>query len=375
MAVRAADPVCSRELAYHRRKSRNAVARPFILSPAHIRPPGPPIHIRSAPAKVSRQPDVESPSMVNLADIRAAAERIAPHVRRTPLLPAPAISERLGRPAYLKPEFWQDTGSFKVRGAANYFLAATGVGPVITASTGNHGQAVARMAQRLGVRAVVAVPEGTPQAKVGGIRRFGAELREIAGGYDAAHAVALEMAAAEGLRYVPAFEDDVIIAGQGTIGLEIARDLPDVAEVFVPVGGGGLAAGIGAALAEAAPTCRLRGAQSVLTPGMARSLAAGAPVAVPEPPTLCDGLAGGVDALTLGYAERFLNGIDLVEETEVAAAMCLLALEERWIVEGSAAVALAAALRSPVRGGPVVVVLTGRNVDGTTLSRILAEAT
>ncbi len=312
--------------------------------------------------------------MVALQDIRDAAARIAPWVRRTPLLAAPALSARAGRAIHLKPEFWQETGSFKVRGATNHLLAVgAGGGGVVTASTGNHGQAVAWVAARLGVRAVIAVPAAAPQAKIQGIRRHGAELRLIDGGYDAAHAAALAMAADEGLRYVPAFEDEVIIAGQGTIGLEIAEDLPEVAEVFVPVGGGGLAAGIGTALAAVVPAARLVGAQSVLTPAMARSLAAGAPVDVPEPPTLCDGLSGGIDALTLGYAQRYLADLALVEEADVAAAMRALVEDERWIVEGSAAVALAAAIRAGAgRGaGPAVVVLTGRNVDAETLRGVL----
>ncbi len=314
-------------------------------------------------------------AMIALRQIRDAAGRIAPWVRRTPLLSAPALSERAGRPIFLKPEFWQETGSFKVRGATNYLLAvgaATDGGGVVTASTGNHGQAVAWAAARLGVRAVIAVPAAAPRAKLDGIRRRGGELRPINGGYDAAHAAALAMAAGEGLRYVPAFEDEVIIAGQGTIGLEIAEDLPEVAEVYVPVGGGGLAAGVGAALAAAAPSARLVGAQSVLTPAMARSLAAGSPVAVPEPPTLCDGLAGGIDALTLTYAQRYLADLALVEEADVAAAMRALVADERWIVEGSAAVALAAALRTGRAGaGPAVVVLTGRNVDAETVRGVL----
>lgn len=316
--------------------------------------------------------------MIGLEDIRRAARRIRRWLRPTPLLPSPWLSRLAGHPVYLKPEFWQPTGSFKVRGALAALMAlppARRRRGVIAASAGNHGQAVAWAARLLGVPATVVMPAGAPRTKREGIVGLGARLITVEGGYDRAAEHARAMAAAEGLTLVHAFADERVIAGQGTVGLEIALELPDVAEVYVPVGGGGLAAGVGAALAALRPRARLVGVQSERTPAMARSLAAGRPVDVPDLPTLCDGLAGGVEPLTLEYARRFLGDLALVREEDVARAIRELLREERWLVEGSGAVGVAALLARARRpAGPTVVVLTGRNLDAERLARLLHPA-
>lgn len=315
--------------------------------------------------------------MIGAADVLSAARRIAGHVRRTPLLPSPWLSRAAGRPVYLKPEFWQETGSFKVRGAGNLMLSLDAGAlrrGVVAASAGNHGLAVAWTAARLGVAATIVVPAGAPPIKKEGIAAHGARLVEVEGGYDAAEAHAEALARRERLTPVHGFADERVIAGQGTIGWEIAADLPEVDTVLVPVGGGGLAAGVAAALAGLLPGTRVRGVQSELTPAMARSLAAGRVVPVDEPRTLCDGLAGGIHEVTLDYARRFLEAVDLVPEAAVARAMAEFARHERWIVEGSAAVVVARILTGPPLPGqgPLVLVLTGRNVDARRLRDVLA---
>lgn len=314
--------------------------------------------------------------LIGIAEIREAAGLIAPFVRRTPLLFSAPLSELVGRPVLLKPEFWQETGSFKVRGAASFLLRrprARIAAGVVTASAGNHGQAVAWVARQLGVPATVVVPATAPAVKQRGILRLGARLERVGAGYDAAERRARELEAEAGLTRVPAAADEDVIAGQGTVGLEIAADLPEVAEVYVPVGGGGLAAGVAAALAALAPRARVVGVQSERTPGMARALAAGTVVEVEDLPTLCDGLAGSVEPLTLEYARRYLAELRLVSEEAVARALRFLLAEERWLVEGSAAVGVAALLDGAGRGatGPAVVVLTGRNIDLRRLADLL----
>lgn len=313
---------------------------------------------------------------LSLLDVVAAQARIRPAIRPTPLVHSPALSERAGRAVWLKCENLQETGSFKLRGALNFALTmapAERARGLVTASAGNHGLGTAAAARRLGLPLTVCVPDTAPAAKKQGIRRLGATLVECPGGYGGAHAHALALAAQAGRTYVPAYEDERIMAGQGTIALEVLAELPETAALVVPVGGGGLCAGIGVAARGISPGVQVWGAQSDQTPAMHRSLAAGRVVPVDEPSTLCDGLAGDIDPLTLAYARNVLHGCPLVTEAAVADAMRFLVREHRLIVEGSGAAGVALLLSgAPLPGdGPVVAVLSGGNVDYRVLLRVL----
>lgn len=310
------------------------------------------------------------------ADVFAAARRLRGVVRRTPLERSAWLSESAGTDVYLKLETQQRTGSFKLRGAYN---AVASLAPearargLVTASAGNHGQGVALAASLLGARAVVFVPADAPAAKKRRIARFGAELREVRGGYDQAHHAAEAHAARTGAAFVHAFSDPAVVAGQGTVGLEILEDLPEVRTIVVPVGGGGLVGGIGIAARALGTGIRIVGAQTEETRAMHASLEAGRLVSPPYGPTLCEGLSGDVDARSLALAGEVVDGIVIVAEQSVRRAMRRLYEEEGIVAEGSAAVAVAAVLAGAVKTGPAAVVLTGGNVDAARLAAILGE--
>src|SRR5258706_5373628 len=216
---------------------------------------------------------------VDAAAVRAAAARIAPHVRHTPTERFAALSEMSGREVFLKLENLQHTGAFKIRGALNAILqldAAARAGGVITASAGNHGQGVAFAARLVGIPACVVLPHGVPIAKLVAIQRSGAETVLVDGGYDGAHSAAVALAAERGMRYIHAFDDDDVIAGQGTVALELLEDA-EVDTVVVPIGGGGLAAGIALALSDRSPRPRIVGVQSEGASAFAQAFEAGAP--------------------------------------------------------------------------------------------------
>lgn len=310
------------------------------------------------------------------ADIEDARARIAPYVRRTPLELSAALSAAHGVDVHLKLECWQPTRSFKVRGAFN---AVARLPPdrrargLVTASAGNHGQSVALAARTFGAAATVFVPRDAPLSKKRRMRALGAHMDESAAHYDEAELLAAAYARESGATFIHAFSDDDVVAGQGTIGPEILDDLPDVGTVVVPVGGGGLIAGIGIALRAAAPHVRIVGAQSVETRVMHDSLAAGRLLELPVTPTLADGLAGGIDARSLERVRRVVDGILLVEEDAIADSIRALYVDDGVVAEGSAAVAIAALARIDPRGRPVVALITGGNIDAAKLSRILPE--
>lgn len=316
--------------------------------------------------------------MIGIREVLEASRRLAGRVRETPLERSAAMSELAGREVLLKLESSQRTGSFKVRGAMNAMAALAGEARargVVTASAGNHGLGVALAAAELGMEAVVVVPADAPAVKRARIAALGARLLEVDGGYDDADAAARAEAERRGAPYVHAFSDPAVVAGQGTVGLEIARARPDVRTILVPVGGGGLIGGIGTVARALLPGARLVGVQSVHTSAMRASLLADEPRSGTIGPTLCDGLAGDVDEPTLALARVVVDEMVLVEEDMVRDAIRRLYTDDGVVAEGSGAVAAAAVLHRlvPAGDGPIALVVSGSNIDGHRLAGILSD--
>lgn len=311
--------------------------------------------------------------------VEAAARRIAPHARRTPLLRSPALSEATGAEVHLKLESLQYTGSFKLRGALNKVLSlpeAERARGVVTASTGNHGAAVAHALRTVGATGTIYVPETADPDKLRRIRALGGRVEVH--GRDSAEAEvhARAVAAERGLTYISPYNDPEVVAGQGTAGLEIADELPAPDAVIVAVGGGGLIAGVAGYLDAVSPGTAIVGCSPRNSAVMAESVRQGRLLALESLPTLSDGTAGGVepDAITFPWCRDLVDEWDLVEEAEIAAAMRAALLDEHLVIEGSAGVAVATALRhgSRWRGGRIVALICGGNVGPETLRRILA---
>jgi threonine dehydratase len=312
-----------------------------------------------------------------LAEIRGAAARIRGFARHTPLERSAWLSELAGTDIYLKLECWQPTRSFKVRGAGNAVFslpAEAAARGVVTASAGNHGQAVALAAARAGVDALVFVPRTAPAVKKQRIRALGARLDESAADYDEAEARASAHAEASDATLVHAFSDPLVIAGQGTTGLEILADLPDCAAVVLPVGGGGLIAGIGAALRAAGSGAQVIGVQSERTRNMYEAFAAGRLVACAIEPTLADGLAGCTDDATFRRAHAVTDTLELVSEAAIGEALRAHLERDGLLLEGAAATPAAALIEGRVApAGPTVLVLTGGNIDPHVLAATLGR--
>jgi threonine dehydratase len=318
---------------------------------------------------------------VTLADVEQAAARIAGVVTRTPLKPAWALTRETGLVIFLKLETMQPTGAFKLRGAANLILSLTPAEQargLVTCSSGNHGRAVAYVARELGLRAVVFLSEMAPAVKVAAIRELGAEV--VIGGpdYDSADAASLDYAAAHGSTYVHAFDDPRIVAGQGTLGLEIVDALPKVATIVAPLSGGGLLAGVALAAKARKPDVRVVGVSMEHGASMHASLLAGRPVNVPEHATLADALAGGIgldNRLTYRLVRELVDETQLVSEAQIGAALAFALLRERLVLEGGAATPLAW-LRDPRAGAlpePIVAICSGDNIDMPTLLALAAR--
>jgi threonine dehydratase len=282
-----------------------------------------------------------------------------------------------GARCWVKLENLQRTGSFKERGAANLLLQ---LAPeerrrgVIAASAGNHGLAVAHHAARLGIPAVIVMPEWAPLVKATAARRDGAEVIPWGGSFDEAYDHACEIGAARGLLFVHPFDDEQIIAGQGTIGLELLEQRPDVDAIIVPVGGGGLAGGVGVAVKSRRPHVRLIGVQTEALPSMRRALTEGHPVRLEARSTIADGIAvREVRERTLALAKTYVDDLVTVSEEELARALLLLVEIEKTVVEGAGATPLAALLNRDLglQGRTVVLVLSGGNIDVTMLARIM----
>jgi len=318
-----------------------------------------------------------SESAPGIRDVLAAAARIRDAVRRTPLEGVHWLSDAAGTEVLAKLESQQRTGSFKIRGALNAVRSLQDDGAVVTASAGNHGLGVALAARESGRAAVVFVPDSAPEVKKRRINRLGARLIEVRGGYDDAHAEAETFARSERARYVHAFSDADVVAGQGTVALEILDDRPDVRTLILPVGGGGLAGGCGLVARAIAEGTRVIGVQSEVTSAMSRSLRAGRPVSHPAGDTVCDGLEGDVDEASLALCRAVVDEIVLVPEREVRRAMRDLFVEAGVVAEGSAAVVAAACRTGAIRDleGPVAVVISGANVDAGLFAAVLGEGT
>ena len=317
---------------------------------------------------------------VSVGDIFRADGRLQGKIVRTPLLASSWLSARIGAQVWLKPENWQYTGSFKIRGAYNKMAQLSRserTQGVITASAGNHAQGVAMAAQELAISALVVTPEGTPETKLAGIRQYGATVVQKGAHYDEAEAIAWTMARESGRVFIHAYEDAAVVAGQGTVGLEIFRDLANVDTLLIPAGGGGLLCGIGVVARALNPAARVIGVQSEASPAWYQAFRAGAVVDVTYQPTWAEGLLGSIGHENFRLAKSVVDGIELVSEAAIREAMLWALQYHHLVLEGSGAVALAYALSH----GPqqlseqrVAIVLTGGNVDLSRLRQLLTTS-
>ena len=315
---------------------------------------------------------------VTVADVEAAAEAIAGKVRETAVLPAGELSRRFGATVVLKAECLQRTGSFKVRGAFHKLgrmsRAELDAG-VVAASAGNHAQAVAIVAGSLGIHADIYMPTDAPLAKVAAVRRYGGEVHLVEASYDEAAARAHEVAEREGRTLIEPFDDPAIVAGQGSVGLEIARQAPATKLIVVPVGGGGLAAGVAIAAKARIPGVRVVGVQAEACAPYPTSLAAHRPIGARSANTICDGIAVKRPGdLTLPLVEEHVDQVVTVSDDEVAEAMVLLLERSKLVVEGAGAVGVAALITGRVQPPPegeTCAILSGGNVDASRLAECI----
>jgi len=314
---------------------------------------------------------------LTLSDILAARRAIAGKVIRTPLLPSRHLSQVSGVPFYLKMETMQPTGAFKLRGATNAAQnLAGGTHTVTCCSTGNHGRGVAYAARHLGLKAVICMSSLVPQTKLDGIRALGAETRIVGTSQDEALTDCQILAQEDGVTEISPFDDPFVIAGQGTIGLEVLEDLPDLQTVLVPVSGGGLAAGVALAAKAINPSVRVVGLTMDRGAAMKASMEAGYPVEVQEMPSLADSLGGGIgleNKLSFGMCRELLDEVILVTEEEIYRAMQVLYFEDSHVAEGACVVGIAACLAGKLSGltGPTATIITGRNVDMTQFTKVV----
>jgi len=318
---------------------------------------------------------------VGLDRIVEAQNRIAGRIRRTPLPLSSSLFASCGAPVYLKLESHQPTGSFKLRGATNAVLSLSDEARrrgLVTASTGNHGRALAHAAKAEGVRAVVCMSALVPANKVDAVRALGAEVRIVGRSQDDAQEEVARLVREEGLTAIPPFDHADVIAGQGTIGLEIAEALPETELVLVPLSGGGLAAGVAAAIKGRLPQARVIGISMERGAAMDASLRAGRPVQVEELETLADSLGGGIgleNRYTFAMCRDLLDGVVLLSEEEIAEGIRHAFAAEGETVEGAGAVGIAALLAKKIDvRGPTVVVVSGRNIDESLHRRIVNTA-
>ena len=316
---------------------------------------------------------------IGLADVEAARERIRGSVYYSPCSHSEMLSALTGQHVWLKLENLQLTGSFKERGALNRIAmlspeqAARGV---IAASAGNHAQGVAHHATRRGIRSLIVMPQQTPLVKVTATRNFGAEVVLHGANYDEAYAEARRICAGNGMTFIHPFDDPDVMAGQGTIGLELLEQVPEMAAVVVPIGGGGLIGGIACAIKESRPEVRVIGVQTARLPSMMEAMATGGPVTVEPATTIADGIAvRRAGTVTFPMVERYVDEMVTVDEDEIASAILVLLEREKTLAEGAGAAALAAVLQQKsallTPGGNTAVLVCGGNIDVTLLSRII----
>jgi threonine dehydratase len=313
---------------------------------------------------------------VKLADIQAAQTALQGVAHTTPLDRSRTFSQMAGCDAYLKLENMQKTGSFKIRGAYNkmrLLSAAEKERGVIAASAGNHAQGVAYAAGIVGIKSTIVMPEVAPLAKIIATRGYGAEVVLSGAVYDAAYDKARQLQEATGQILIPAFNDNAVIAGQGTVGLEILRDLEDVTSIVVPVGGGGLVAGIAIAVKELAPHVKVYGVQAQGAPAMYMSKRAHDIKTIPDAVTMADGIAVKVPGdLTFAIIDKYVDEIVVIDDEAIASTILMLLERAKLMVEGAGAVSLAALLHGKIPArGKVVSVISGGNIDVNIISRII----
>jgi threonine dehydratase len=316
--------------------------------------------------------------MVTIDDVRAARERIQDRVYLSPCARSETLSRAAGCQAWLKLENLQMTGAYKERGALNKLLqlsAEERSRGLIAASAGNHAQAVAYHAGRLGAPATIVMPEGTPLLKVANTRGHGAKVVLAGTSYDEAYAEARRLEATEKLTFVHPFDDPAVIAGQGTVGLEILEQVPDADVLLVPVGGGGLASGVAVAAKALRPSVRVVGVEAEVLSSMLASLEEGKPVTLEPATTLADGIAVKRPGdLTFAHVRALVDEIVTVSEEEIAGAILYLLEKEKTVVEGAGAVGVAALMNQKVarvEGQKVVSVVSGGNIDVNVIARVI----
>ncbi len=315
--------------------------------------------------------------MIGLEEIEAARGRIAGRVRRTFCDASPSLSEQTGYPVWLKLEHQQITGAFKLRGATNAVARLPeGTKGVTAASTGNHGRALAHAAKSAGIPCIICMSRLVPRNKVEAIRALGAEIRIVGESQDDAQEEVDRLVVEDGLTSLPPFDHPDIIAGQGTLGLEMLEDVPDAEAILVPLSGGGLIGGIAAAIKAKQPETRIIGLTMERGAAMQASLVAGHPVQVRELPTLADSLGGGIgleNRHTFALARDLVDEVILLSESQIADGIRHIYRQERQVVEGGAAVGVAALLHGRFRPrGPTVALLSGANIDMDLHARIVS---
>jgi threonine dehydratase len=315
--------------------------------------------------------------MVTLQDIERARARIKDDIYMSPCAHSVTFSKLTGNKVYFKLENLQMTGSFKERGALNKILTLTAeekARGVIAASAGNHAQGVAYHATRNSVRSTIVMPAAAPLVKVTRTREYGAEVILHGASYDEAFDEAWRRREAEGLTFIHAFDDDAVMAGQGSVGLELLEQNPYLEAVIVPIGGGGLISGIAVAMKEINPRVRIIGVQTARLPSMVRAVSEHAPVVLPAAATIADGIAvRKAGARTLPVVAKYVDDIVTVDEEEIANAILLLLEREKTVAEGAGAAAMAALVqgRTGLHGKKVAVIIGGGNIDVNMLSRII----
>jgi threonine dehydratase len=315
--------------------------------------------------------------MVTLSDIQTALSRIRGSIYLSPCARSETFSQLTGNDVYLKLDNLQRTGAFKERGALNKLLTLTQddrARGVIAASAGNHAQGVAYHAGRHGIRAQICMPLTTPLIKVSATKAFGAEVVLHGANYDEVYEEALKRSAHDGLTLIHAFDDDSIIAGQGTLGIELLQQHPEIEALVVPIGGGGLISGVACAVKETNPKIQVIGVQPTRLPSMKVAVAEGKPVTLAPAATIADGIAvRRAGDRTLPMVQKYVDEIVTVDEEEIANAILLLLEREKTLAEGAAAAPVAALLNRKVRlsGKRIALLVCGGNIDVTLLSRII----
>lgn len=324
---------------------------------------------------------IEIKKELDIGDVQEARKRIASIVMKTPLIQSAVLSEQLGRSVYLKLENVHEVGAFKIRGAANKILSLSDEEKnrgIATYSTGNHGMAVAYIAKKLGIEAIICISNRVPKAKVDSLKRLGATIQIVGDSQDAAGVYCYQLQREKGMTVIEPFDDPHVIAGQGTIALELLEELPNLKDVVVPLSGGGLLSGIGLTLKSHNEAIQVNAVSMEKSAVMYESLKVGRPLELEESKTLADSLLGGIglnNRYTFGMVSRYTDKILLVPENEIAFSMAYMIDHHRMIMEGAAATGIAALLGNKIshQDGDLVVIISGQNVDISILFQIIQD--